>query len=218
MKRRSTLLALLVTLWILAARSSAWGAAGDLLWQKSFNFLTGYDMIFPAVTFSSTCCIVSGQALKSDYSIAPLGFIKVFDMATGDLKWERTLNDGESDNYFSDIVINGNTISMQSYSGSYTNSYDPETRITTRIYGLNHTILGSYDANAGTPLWEQTRDNFSGNLVVQPAAPQESSRVVFVGVQNPSGFGPSGDCIVSVYQAKNANMAAVNSLLLKPGQ
>jgi hypothetical protein len=214
MNRTSTFLASLVMLWIMATGSSAWGAAGDLLWQKSFNYLPQYDMVFPSVTWTPTFCIVSGQAQKSDYSTPPLGFIRVYDMATGDLKWERTLNAGGSDNYFSNIMIDGNTVYMQSYSSSFTNSYDPETQITSRSYTLNRTVFGAYDANTGNSIWEKTTDNFSGYLAANPALPQANNHLVLIGSENPSGFGPSGDCIVSAYQAKNSDLSAIRGLVL----
>jgi outer membrane protein assembly factor BamB len=214
MNRKSTFVTSLVMFLTLILVSSSWGAAGTLLWHNNFNFLPEYDMISPSVTFSPTICIVYGQVQKSDYSVAPLGFIKVFDMSTGNLKWEHSLKLGADDNYLSDIVIDGSIIYMQSYSSSYTSSYDPETHITSRNYTLNRTVFGAYNANTGNPIWENTVDNFSGSLAANPALPQINNRMVIVGSENPSGFGPSGDCIVSVYQAKNPDLSAVNNLLL----
>ena len=215
MYRKIVLLTSLVLLVTLVGVNSAPAAAGKLLWQKNFNLLPDYDMIFPSLpVFSSPLCIVSGQAAKSDWSVGAVGFIKVYDMATGDLKWQRTLNLGASNNYFSDIVIDGNLVYMQSYSGSYYNTYDDETEITSRVYVLNRTVFGAYDANTGVPVWEETADNFSGSLAANPALPKIINRLVVVGCENPSGFGPSGDCLVKVYQAKDIDITAINTLLL----
>jgi outer membrane protein assembly factor BamB len=214
MNRKATWFTALILFWTLGASSLVWGAAGTLQWQKSFNFLPDYDMIFPSVTFSSTLCIAFGQAQKSDYSAPVLGFIKVFDLATGNLKWERTLSLGANDNYFGNIVIDGNIVYMQSSASSYTDSYNPGTETTDRIFTLNQTIFGAYDANTGNPIWQEARDQFSGYMAANPGLPRINNHIVMVGSENQSGFGPTGDCVVSVYQAKNLTFPAISNLLL----
>jgi hypothetical protein len=100
MKRKGSFVAALVMLCLLAGANSTWGAAGDLLWQKNFDFLPNYDRIIPGgAGFSDQACIVWGRACHSDSTIGDLAFIKAFDKTTGILKWERTLALGENENY-----------------------------------------------------------------------------------------------------------------------
>jgi outer membrane protein assembly factor BamB len=204
MNYKSRFLALLIILFTLMAASPAWGAAGDLLWSKSFSF-PGYANVSAGAQFSSSICIVSGIAFNSNTFTNSLAFIKVYDMSTGDLKWDRTLTLGANTNYFSPI-IDGNVVYMTSTSQSYTFNPDPPYN---QIFTLNRTVYGAYDANTGNPIWEKTKDNFMGGLsAANTAISQETNRVVLAGGDD------SGNCIVEVYQANNTNLAPINSLLL----
>ena len=65
MKHRGTFVALLMMLWILAGANVNLGAAGDLLWQKNFDFLPNYDRIIPAgAGFSDHYLHCLGQSLS----------------------------------------------------------------------------------------------------------------------------------------------------------
>lgn len=197
MKHRSTFVALLVMLCILAGANSTWGAAGDLLWQKNFDFLPNYDRIIPAgAGFSDHSCIVWGRACHSDSTIGDLAFIKAFDIKTGNLQWQRTLTLGENENYY-DIKITGKTVYINSNSASYTTKGNHHTR----TYTLRRFILGAYNARTGQTLWEKTIDNFGGWMESSFGfIPVKNDLIITVGTEQWNQGGPTGNCIVSVYQ------------------
>jgi hypothetical protein len=90
MNRKSILIISWAIFALLMGRHSVYGSGGDVLWGKTINFSSlGYPyMGDSSLTVSSTLCVVYGQALKSLVSPQePMAFIKVYDMATGDLKW-----------------------------------------------------------------------------------------------------------------------------------
>jgi hypothetical protein len=117
MKRKSKLLLLLTILLTLTITSFAQGAVGDLLWSKSFNFLPVYNRVSASTAFSSSTCIINGAAMNSSTGHS-IGFIKVYDIDTGDLKWDRTLTLGDS-NWFN-VSLNGNLVYITGFSQSWT--------------------------------------------------------------------------------------------------
>jgi hypothetical protein len=129
----------------------AWGAQGDLLWEKQFTFLPQYDTItVNSTALSATRYIISGNARNADGSGGSLGFIKAFDVVNGDIKWEPTLTLGASSNSFGSIVINGDIAIVRG--GYNTGSGAPP------VFTLFKHLIRGYLADTGQQLWEVLRD------------------------------------------------------------
>ena len=141
---------LLVMAWGLFVPGSAWGAAGDLSWEKQFTFLPQYDNIMiNGLALASTAYIVSGTATHSDGTSGTVGFIKAYDVATGDIKWEKTLTLGATGNGFGNIAINGDIALVR---GSYSSGTPPN-------FTLFKAFIHAYNADSGKLLWEVLLDS-----------------------------------------------------------
>lgn len=184
MKRKGALLTALLILGILAGANSTWGAGGDLVWEKTFN-VSPNNPYMSSLAVSSTVCIVNTTALVpgtlfNEY----VGYIKAYNMATGDLKWDRTLTGVD---FSSDSIIGiDNNI----------------------VYIRDGSTLGAYDANTGQPLWEKNLP-LGGSFHMYLPVPLVNNRIFLLG----RGVGDS-EVVLRVYQAKNVDQSGTNSLLL----
>lgn len=211
MKRRRVLGLVVVMLAGVLLASSAWGAAGDPLWEQSFDFLAdGYNQILVwAMVASPTTLYLAGQARHYDNSQGAIGFLKAFDAATGTPKWDKILTTGASYNNLYALTLDGNLLLVRGAATTYSTSYPP-------VYSLYKTYLRCYQAESGQQLWEVTTDfnsnpinGFNGplqllvanNLVYNLFAPVNTASV------------PDGTCLVRAYQERN--VVVQNSLLLE---
>jgi hypothetical protein len=134
---------------------SAWGAAGDQLWETPFNFLPTYNTtLINGMSVSSTSLIVCGTAFYSDSSGAQIGksigFIKAFDVATGAVKWGYTLEVGGNNNGFGQLAVANDIVLVKGSSGTFSGS--------PAVFTLNKNYLRAYAADNGALLWEVVKD------------------------------------------------------------
>ena len=136
-----------------------------------------------------------------------MGFIKAFDVATGDIKWEPTLTLGASSNGFGSIVINGDIALVR---GSYSScSGSPP------VPTLLKSFIRAYLVDTGALLWEVLRDF---EITPTPTGPgiattlTANNRVfTFFAPVNTSGTINYGTFFVRAYQVRNV---LVQSMLL----
>jgi hypothetical protein len=148
MRRRRAGSLLAVILFGLLVSGPAWGAAGDLSWEKQLTFLPQYDnIIISGLALASTTYIVSGTAVHSDATPGSMGFIKAFDVNTGNIKWEKTLTLGDTGNSFGTIAINGDIALVR---GIYSSGIPNPT--------LLKTFIRAYNADSGELFWEVILD------------------------------------------------------------
>jgi len=214
MKRSRAMVLVAVLAGSLFLAGPLWSATAPL-WTTPFNFQaqgSKYNTInVYAVAASTNSLIVCGTAFDLfAWDSGQLGFIKAFDLATGQLKWEDTLTAGASQNNFSSLSIAGNTVLVDGYSCSYT--YNPSTGLDT--YTLNKSFLRAYNADAYHLLWEVAQD--AATLNSGPNNIITANNKVFV-VRNEKGFydssGSTGNCIVQAYQMGTVNVPVITLLL-----
>lgn len=176
-----------------------WAAAGDPLWEQTFDYLPDYDQtqIF-CLAASSGILLVSGSALKQTINIEPpiqsvvsLGFIRAYDLVTGKLKWQGTpltlasTQGAVNQNSFANIIVNGNIAMVQGVANSATyNSQEPR-----QILNLCKSILRAYNINSGQLLWENIQDGVGYNMMGSNIITL-SNRVFTAGNDKPAGFLP----------------------------
>ncbi len=200
---------LAVSLWAAGSLRAA-TAPGDMVWpQAQIITFTGCDTILiGAVAASNNALIVCGTAFKQAIDTGDIGFIKAFDQATGNVKWQQTLTTGTNRNSFNSLALIGNTVVVEGYSSTYTlvnNDY---------IYTLNQTALWAYNADTGDLLWGPVNKtaaptNLGPNNIIT------ANNKVFV-VRKEQGYnfyGTTGNCIVEAYQVGAASLAPLSLLL-----
>jgi outer membrane protein assembly factor BamB len=147
MRRWKTVGLLLVMAWGLLVPGSVWGAAGGQLWETPFTFLPQYDTItINCTALSATTYILTGNARNGDGTGGQEGFIKAFDVATGHIKWEKSLTLGANGNSFGGVVINGDIALVR---GGYGTGVPPT---------VLKNFIRAYHADSGQLLWEVLRD------------------------------------------------------------
>jgi hypothetical protein len=196
----------------------AWGAAGDPLWEQTFNYLPNYDITSPyALAASSSTLIVCGRALKysSDPSQVSLGFIRAYDVVTGNPKWQGTpltiasTEGAYNVNYFDSIIVNGNIAMVQGGAVSYTQNTEGPPWQTLH---LSKTILRAYNIDTGQLIWENIKDGVA--YYMQGANTLTTDKRVFMsGGENPLNLPPSSGW-VRAYQIPGTALQAPLSLLL----
>jgi hypothetical protein len=196
MNRWKALSLLLVVSWGLFIPGSAWGAAGDLLWGKQFSFLPQYDTITINYTaLSATSYIITGNARNSDGTGGVVGFIKAFDVATGNIKWDKTLTTGANNNNFGGVVINNDVVMVR---GGYVTGVPPT---------VFKNFIRAYQADSGNLLWEVER-NFEAsatpNSVGMPITLTANNRVfTFLSTVKTDGTPDYSTIFVRAYQVRN---------------
>jgi hypothetical protein len=126
--------------------SPVWGGGGDLLWETPFTFLPDYNNInVNSVATSSNSFIISGFANYLDSSGTvigkQIGFIKAFDTAQGNIKWEYTLTLGANGNSFNTLGVESNVVVVNGGSASFSG--------TPPVYSLSKGCLRGYNADTG---------------------------------------------------------------------
>jgi hypothetical protein len=194
----------LVMAWGLFVPGLALGAQGDLLWEKQLTFLPQYDTITINYTaLTNTSYMISGSARNSDYSAGQVGFIKAYDVATGDIKWEKTLTLGATGNGFGSIAVNGDIALVR---GSYSSSSGSPP-----VYTLVKSFIRAYQVDTGVLLWEVLRDfegspTQSGTLTFTTLTANNRVFTFFAAI-NASGTTNYGTFFVRAYQVRNITMA-----------
>lgn len=192
MNPKRILLISLVILSLIVGTNSVYGAGGDY-WEKTITFSPSFPYIYNKyLALSPTVCIVYGQAAQSSGSPSGqvIAFIKVYDIATGNLKWDRTLTSGTVKNSYQ-LVLDRDAVYISS-----------------TILPQNQYILGAYNANTGTPIWEKSLDIEVHNID-HMAVPLASNRVCTLGLT-----ADSSSIILRSYQGQNISSVPANSLLL----
>ena len=145
---------------MLLLASSAWGAAGDLLWEKQFSIPLYSSITINAMSVSQTSVIVCGNASGGPVTPMQVGFVKGFDVATGNLKWEYELISGSQSNNLYAITIDGSiALVLGTYSGMLQNPPTP----------VSKCFLRACNADTGQILWQTEKD------MVQMGMPATSS-------------------------------------------
>jgi hypothetical protein len=199
---------LLVMACGLSVPGPVWGAAGDQLWETPFTFLPQYNTItVNYTTLSATRYIVSGYAKNSDGAGGQVGFIKAFDVVTGDIKWEHTLTIGATGNGFGVIMINGDLALVRGSYGSSSGSPP--------IFTLFKNFIRAYNTDDGQLVWEVLLDFEAAPNTTPRAlnpAPIANNRVFtcFTSV-NSSGVPEGGKVFARAYQLRNV---ALQTMLL----
>ena len=151
--------------------TSAWGAAGDQLWETEFTIPNYSDPHITALSVTPTAVIVCGYASMGTDPFQPMqiGFAKAFDLATGKLKWEQNLILGSSTNSFTAISTSGGIALLMG------NSYGwlPDLPTT-----LSKAVVRACNADTGQVLWETQKD------IYNPMTP-----VSFVAISLAYGYG-----------------------------
>lgn len=208
MNRKRALYLLVVIIGLLLIAGSVWGAAGDQLWEKQFNFLPQYNSILVSgMATSSTSLIIYGFA-RNDSNGTMMGFIKALDVATGNTKWDDTLSVGANGNAFTGLAVYGEIVLARGGGSSF--SGNPP------VYTLNRNILRAYHADTGQQLWEVAKDwekTPSEQVAGPPNILAVNNRVFnILDVIDTSGKW-TGICTVRAYQAKNIDIASQTLLL-----
>lgn len=202
MNLKRILLISLVILSLMVGTNSVYGAGGDF-WEKNINFSNfpnfppGFPYIYNKyLAVSSTLCIVYGQASQI-YGSPPspsnqiMGFIIVYDIATGNEKWSRPLTFGIKNSY--QLVLDRYVVYISSTSES-----------------PNQYILGAYNANTGVMIWEKSLSIMVDNIE-HMTGPLASNRICTLGLITTEN---SSSIILRAYQGQNTSSAPTNSILL----
>jgi outer membrane protein assembly factor BamB len=202
MNLRKLFCAFLVIAAGLFMAGSAWGAAGDVVWEKQFNFLPLNQVVINANIASATTLVICGFAKYYDNSPGQIGFIKAFDIATGNPRWEKTLTLGNTGNGFGVMALNNDVLIVR---GGYSDTANPPNL----PFTLNKTFIRGYQVDTGQQLWEDLREwqvNSMGNPP-GPAAAIVANNLVFMYFSPISPSGATlGDCIIRAYQSRNAGV------------
>ena len=190
MKRKSILVVLGAILSLLMGSISVYGAAGDLLWEKTITPPAPYIYVSATVSLSSNLCVISGIFDDAFPPNTSVGFIKVYDISTGNLKWQRVTPTilGTTSGY--NLILDGNILYIIPL---YSN--------------ITPTEFGAYNANNGQLLWEKTASYYP-NLTMNRVTPPPDNKLFVI---SPSADRTSAN--LKVYQVQNVTSPAVNSLL-----
>jgi hypothetical protein len=213
MKRSRVMVIVAVLAGSLFLAGPLWSATAPL-WTQTFT-LPNCDTIWVnAVVASNNTCIVCGTAFDSTKATGDIGFIKGFDVATGNLKWQDTLTTDADHSVFYSLAVAGNTVLVEGYSYSYT--VDPSNYY---IYTVNQSTLRAYNADAtggGTisPIWSVPQNATPLNF--GPTNLVTANNRVFVVRQEKGLYDISkttGNCIVQAYEVGTPIVGATSLLM-----
>jgi outer membrane protein assembly factor BamB len=193
---------------ILFLAGSVWGSGGDKLWQSEFTI-----PLYPTITITAMCVsqnsiIICGNA-SGGTTPTQIGFVKAFDVTTGQLRWEHELALGSQTNNYSAINLeNGIALILGTAYGWLT---DPPVM-------LSKAIVRACYADSGQFLWETQQDIYQmGGSVPSSSYPPfmatANNRTFLAVVASTGGAPMPGSCIVRAFQDKSATTAP-NMLLL----
>lgn len=204
MERKSVLFISLVILSLLVGAHSVYGAEPILLWEKNIMAPNPYTAISGKASVYSTSVVFSGQYTKPGNESNPptvISFFKVYDISTGNLKWERTQSAVEYVTQYCFQLFDGNIIYVwNNFSAPSTVSPPPSIPLT----------YGAYNIDNGQILWEKTID--SGIILtlyknMLPPLPDNKLIIITKPSDQPS-------LNFKVYQVASMSSAAINYLIL----
>ena len=198
MKRKNTLIISLIILSLVVGATSVYGAGVDLLWGKTITVVPPYQTISGAVLLSSSLCILYGKYyFVSGDPLQSTGYLKVYDISTGNLLWERSQQ-------ISDHIINSYSLLLDGNILYISDNYAYNTTPTT----IPSTSYGAYDAFNGQPIWEKTN---SGNTSFAKVTkePLADNKLFAISQDN-----TRTSVNIRVYQASNIISSAINILML----
>jgi outer membrane protein assembly factor BamB len=191
--------------------TSAYGAAGDQLWETEFTIPNYPDPHITALSVTPTAVIVCGYASMGVIADQPMqiDFAKAFDLATGKLKWEQNLLLGSSTNSFTAISTSGGIALLMG------NSYGwlPDLPTT-----LSKAVVRACNADTGQVLWETQKDLSNPMMPVSlspsPSLMATANNRTYLAVLAPAGVAPATivKCVLYAFQINN--VAAPNLSLL----
>jgi hypothetical protein len=202
--KRARCIVLMVLAGFLIVSGPVWGAPGDQLWETPFTFLSTYDTISVTSTaLSATTFIISGNARNASGTGGQIGFIKAFDIASGAVKWEKTLTVGATGNSFGLIAINGDIAIIRG--SSISASETPPT------LSLSKAFIRFYQADTGQQLGEVVRD-FESTPLPTPLGPTplltaNNRAFTFFAAQDSSGVAISSTLYVRAYEVRTTATA-----------
>lgn len=185
----------------------AWGAQGDLLWERTFNYQTQLLDIYAIASTSSTV-IVCGSAATQGFANSG-GFIRAYDIASGNLRWEgipltmAATTGATNFNVFGNIMLNGNIALVMGYATSSTYANGQQT------YNMDKNVLRAYNADTGQLLWEDIRNGSASHMAGSNSPATTANNRVFVSGCNLL----TGDGFVRAYQISNAPLTSLPLLL-----
>jgi hypothetical protein len=157
-RRRAICLSLLIVSGLFFS-GAVRGEVGEQLWETPLTF-PGYDTItVNYAALSATRVILSGNAKNASGAGGQIGFVKAFDVATGAVKWDKTLAVGATGNGCGFIVINGDIALVRG--SAFTSSGNPAT------FSLFKNFIWAYNADNGQQLGEVVRD-FESTVTPSP--------------------------------------------------
>lgn len=161
MNRRRTCGILAAAAAVLVLAGSAWGAAGELLWQRQITFLPGYDnIVISSMAASETSFFISGNARNTTDGTS-IGFLKAFNADNGKPKWSKTLSIGTKGNGIGNLIVDGDLLLARGSAASFTQTLpDPPD------YTLFKSFIWAYNAETGKLFWQVVK-----NFEVGPQVP-----------------------------------------------
>ena len=145
---------------VLLLTGSAWAAAGGLIWQKQITF-PEYDTIrVNAMAVSATAFLISGVASHSTGG-GSIGFLKAYDVATGALKWSKTLSLGTYGNGIGGLIVDGDLVLVRGSASSSTTMPPSPPDFT-----MFKNYIWAYNADTGKLVWQGVK-----NFEVGPPPP-----------------------------------------------
>jgi outer membrane protein assembly factor BamB len=193
--------------------TSAWGAAGDQLWETEFTTPNYSDPHITALSVTPTAVIVCGYASMGVIANQPMqiGFARAFDLATGQFKWEQSLTLGSSTNSFTAISTSGGIVLLMGTSYGWLPDLPTN---------LSKAVVRACNADTGQILWETQKDLYNSMAIVGSSPPLSLMATVnnrtYLAVIAPSGVMPATTvkCVLYAFQTNNVAAAANLSLLL----
>lgn len=224
MKGKRRLLIAVVIIGITFLATSAWGAAGDQLWEVQLTVPTDFTSFrLTGLAVSSTAVIVCGYNYTvTDFSVSnpqlvskAMGFVKAFDVATGRLKWEDYSTFELSSSFCYGIYLSGNTAIAR------WNALD----LSTELYGYIPNMDGkyvfrAYNVDSGKILWDNYKPMHSNVLPTTSSLPSSSVQPVVSGnrifsvLSYPTSLSPLPAYKTVLQAIQISNVANASSLLL----
>jgi outer membrane protein assembly factor BamB len=204
----------LVTLFMVFSlfwAGQVWGAAGDQLWETEFN-CSPYNskLVLTALSVTQTSLIVCGYAEGSTPGVPPqMGFVKAFDLTTGNLKWQNNLTLGSSSNIYYSISADGGIVLLMGTSYGWVNEPIPST--------LSKAVIRAFNADTGEVIWETQKNLYHSNETITttlylPFMAAANNRTYLATTVDTNASMRSDKCILSAFQTKNVSVPT--SLLL----
>jgi outer membrane protein assembly factor BamB len=203
MKRKSVSFISLVILSLLVGAHSVYGAEPSLLWEITITAPDPYTAISGKAAVYSNSVIFSGQYTMPGIAPNPptvISFFKVYDISTGNLKWERTQSAVEYVIQYCFQLFDGNIIYVW-------NNFSAPSTVSPPSIPLTY---GAYNIDNGQILWEKTID--SGSILtlsknMLPPLPDNKLIIMTRPSDQPS-------LNFKVYQVASMSLSAINYLML----